>query len=99
MLSEFEQRELRGIEEMLRSDSRFSARFTERQSRAGRRKARLARALVGSGVFIMVAATVLGLGGAFLQGLGLSLAGLLWTASRSASAARPLRRRRTGRRD
>jgi hypothetical protein len=78
MLSEYEKRELQGIEEMLRSDTRFSARFRQRRSRRGPKGRRLPRLLLVTGVLIMVAAAILGLGGAFVQGLLLALAGLLW---------------------
>jgi Protein of unknown function (DUF3040) len=78
MLSEYEKRELQAIEEMLRSDTRFSARFRRRRSRRGPRGPRLPRVLLVTGVLVMVAAAFLGLGDAFVQGLVLALAGLLW---------------------
>ena len=78
MLSEHEKRELQGIEEMLRSDTRFFARFTRRRSRRGRSGRRFPRVLVVTGVLIMIAAAFLGLGDAFVQGLALALVGILW---------------------
>ena len=78
MLSEFEKRELQAIEEMLLSDTRFSTRFRRRRSRRGPRGPRLPRVLLVTGVLIMVSAAFLGLGDAFLQGLALAVAGLLW---------------------
>jgi DUF3040 family protein len=77
MLSEHERRELQSIEQMLLSDSRFSSGFTRLRSRGERRNRSLARALVGFGVLIMVAAAFLGLGDALVEGLGLTTAGLL----------------------
>jgi Protein of unknown function (DUF3040) len=82
MLSEYEQRELRSIEQMLLSDSRFSATLRGSQSPAERRSRRLARVLLVSGVLIMVAATFLGLGAAFVEGLGLAMVGSLATRYR-----------------
>ena len=63
---------------MLLSDTRFSARFRRRRSRRGPRGPRLPRVLLVMGVLIMVSAAFLGLSDAFLQGLVLAVAGLLW---------------------
>jgi hypothetical protein len=77
MLSEHERRELRTIEQMLASDSRFSSGFTRLRSRRERRNRHLARILVVFGVLITIAGMFLGLGDAFVEGLGLTAAGLL----------------------
>jgi hypothetical protein len=88
MLSEHERRELQTIEQMLLSDSRFSSGFTRLRSRRERRNRSLARILVVFGVLISVAAMFLGLGDAFVEGLGLTAAGLLLAGFRPGSAQR-----------
>jgi hypothetical protein len=88
MLSEHERRELRTIEQMLASDGRFSSGFTRLRSRRERRNRSLARILVVFGVLISVAAMFLGLGDAFVEGLGLTAAGLLLAGFRPGSAQR-----------
>jgi Protein of unknown function (DUF3040) len=88
MLSEHERRELRTIEQMLLSDSRFSSGFTRLHSRGERRNRHLARVLVVFGVLITVTAMFLGLGDAFVEGLGLTAAGLLLAGFRPKSARR-----------
>jgi hypothetical protein len=88
MLSEHERRELRTIEQMLLSDSRFSSGFTRLRSRRERRNRHLARILVVFGVLITIAGMFLGLGDAFVEGLGLTAAGLLLAGFRPKSVRR-----------
>jgi len=99
MLSEREQRELRDIEQMLLSDSHLSATFKRVKARGMRQGDWLSRALVVIGVVIMMFAAVAGLGGAFLQGLGLVVGGFLWAAYGPRSSARRRAARRVTRRD
>jgi hypothetical protein len=91
MLSEYEQRELTAIEELLLRDPDLSACFQDQPS-AVRRRVPRPRCLIVPGTLIMAAAVFLGLGAAFAQGLGLVIIGLAWWTATSAAVRREAKR-------
>ena len=90
MLSEYEQRELATIEELLLRDADLSACFQE-NCPAVRRAALRPRCLIIPGILIMAVAVFLGLGAAFAQGLGLVVLGLAWWTAINAGVRRRAR--------